>query len=143
MFIMNKENRILIKAAGGLVINKNGEILFMFRRGKWDLPKGKLDPGESLESCAKREVIEETGVSQLELVRFLLITEHVYEERRDLILKETHWWLMKANGDQPLIPQTEEDITELKWITPPDLKMVQQNTYPGILDVLRAGGYSV
>jgi 8-oxo-dGTP pyrophosphatase MutT (NUDIX family) len=143
MFIMNKENRILIKAGGGLVINKNGEILFMFRRGKWDLPKGKLDPGESLESCAKREVIEETGVSQLELVRFLLITEHEYEERGDLILKETHWWLMKTNGNQPLIPQTEEDITELKWIEPPDLKMVQQNTYPGILDVLRAGGYVV
>jgi 8-oxo-dGTP pyrophosphatase MutT (NUDIX family) len=143
MFIMNKENRILIKAGGGLVINKNGEILFMFRRGKWDLPKGKLDPGESLESCAKREVIEETGVSQLELVRFLLITEHEYKERGDLILKETHWWLMKTNGNQPLIPQTEEDITELKWIEPPDLKMVQQNTYPGILDVLRAGGYTV
>ena len=143
MFSMNKENRILIKAAGGLVINKNGEILFMFRRGKWDLPKGKLDPGESLESCAKREVIEETGVSQLELVRFLLITEHEYEDRGDLILKETHWWLMKTNGNQPLIPQREEDITELKWIEPPDLKMVQQNTYPGILDVLRAGGYSV
>jgi 8-oxo-dGTP pyrophosphatase MutT (NUDIX family) len=143
MFSMNKENRILIKAAGGLVINKNGEILFMFRRGKWDLPKGKLDPGESLESCAKREVIEETGVSQLELVRFLLITGHEYEEGGDLILKETHWWLMKTNGNQPLIPQTEEDITELKWIEPPDLKMVQQNTYPGILDVLRAGGYSV
>ncbi len=52
MFIMNKENRILIKAGGGLVINEKGEILFMFRRGKWDLPKGKLDPGESLESCA-------------------------------------------------------------------------------------------
>jgi 8-oxo-dGTP pyrophosphatase MutT (NUDIX family) len=143
MFSMNKENRILIKAAGGLVINNNGEILFMFRRGKWDLPKGKLDPGESLESCAKREVIEETGVSQLELVRFLLITEHEYEDRGDLILKETHWWLMKTNGNQPLIPQREEDITELKWIEPPDLKMVQQNTYPGILDVLRAGGYSV
>ena len=143
MFSMNKENRILIKAGGGLVINKNDGILFMFRRGKWDLPKGKLDPGESLESCAKREVIEETGVSQLELVRFLLITEHEYEERGDLILKETHWWLMKTNGNQPLIPQREEDITELKWIEPPDLKMVQQNTYPGILDVLRAGGYSV
>jgi ADP-ribose pyrophosphatase YjhB (NUDIX family) len=143
MFIMNKENRILIKAGGGLVINENGEILFMFRRDKWDLPKGKLDPGESLESCAKREVIEETGVSQLELVRFLLITEHEYEERGDLILKETHWWLMKTNGNQPLIPQTEEDITELKWIEPSDLKMVQQNTYPGILDVLKAGGYSV
>src|SRR5580704_13598268 len=103
---MNNENRILVKAAGGLVINENKEILFMFRRGKWDLPKGKLDPGESLESCAQREVKEETGISYLELLRFLLITQHEYEERGQVILKETHWWLMKANSNQKLIPQT-------------------------------------
>ena len=143
MLIMNKENRILVKAGGGLVINEKGEVLFIFRRGKWDLPKGKLDPGESLESCALREVIEETGVGQLEIIRFLLVTEHEYEEYGQFILKETHWWLMKTTGNQPLIPQTEEDITELKWIGPSDFKIVQQNTYPGILDVLRAGGYSV
>ena len=96
----------------------------MFRRGKWDLPKGKLDPGESLETCAQREVKEETGISHLELIRFLLVTEHEYEERGKLILKETHWWLMKTSGNQKLIPQTEEDITELKWIGPSDFKMV-------------------
>jgi 8-oxo-dGTP pyrophosphatase MutT (NUDIX family) len=140
---MNKENRILIKAGGGLVINEKCEVLFIFRRGKWDLPKGKLDPGESLESCALREVIEETGVGQLEIIRFLLVTEHEFVESGQVILKETHWWLMKTNGSQPLIPQTEEDITELKWIGPSDFKIVQQNTYTGILEVLRAGGYSV
>jgi 8-oxo-dGTP pyrophosphatase MutT (NUDIX family) len=143
MVIMNKKNRILVKAGGGLVLNEKGEVLFIFRRGKWDLPKGKLDPGESLESCALREVIEETGVAQLEIIRFLLVTEHEYEELGRVILKETHWWLMKTNGNQPLIPQTEEDITELKWIGPSDFKIVQQNTYPGILDVLRAGGYII
>jgi len=115
----------------------------MFRRGKWDLPKGKLDPGESLESCAQREVKEETGISHLELVRFLIVTKHEYEEDGQIISKETHWWLMKSNGNQILIPQTEEDITELKWIGPSDFKIVQQNTYPSILDVLRAGGFFI
>jgi len=140
---MNKENRILVRAGGGLVENEKAEVLFIFRRGKWDLPKGKLDPGETLETCALREVEEETGVGQLKLIKFLLITEHEYEESGQAILKETHWWLMKTSVNQPLIPQTEEDITELKWMGPPDFKIVQQNTYPGILDVLRAGGYSV
>jgi ADP-ribose pyrophosphatase YjhB (NUDIX family) len=133
----------VIKAAGGLVINENKEILFMFRRGKWDLPKGKLDPGESLESCAQREVKEETGISYVELIRFLLFTEHEYVEKGKTILKETHWWLMKTSGDQKLIPQTEEDITALKWIGPSDFKIIQKNTYPGILEVMRAGGYLI
>jgi 8-oxo-dGTP pyrophosphatase MutT (NUDIX family) len=137
---MNKENRILVQAAGGLVQNERGEVLFMFRRGKWDLPKGKLDPGETLESCALREVTEETGVGQLELIKFLLITEHEYEERGLAILKETHWYLMKTNGDQPLVPQAEEDISELRWIGPSDFKIVQRNTYPSIIEVLKAGG---
>jgi 8-oxo-dGTP pyrophosphatase MutT (NUDIX family) len=143
MPIMNKENRILIKAGGGLVENEKGEILFMFRKGKWDLPKGKLDPDESLAECALREVAEETGVSQLEIKKFLVVTEHEYEEMGKPILKETHWYLMKANGNQPLIPQTEEEITELKWLGPSGFKIVLENTYPGIIDVLKAGGYSI
>jgi 8-oxo-dGTP pyrophosphatase MutT (NUDIX family) len=137
---MDKENRMVIQAGGGLVENEKGEFLFMFRRGKWDLPKGKLDPGESLESCAIREVEEETGIRAIELKKFLLITEHAYTERGVALLKETHWWLMKTNGNQPLVPQTEEDITELRWIGRRDLKMVLQNTYPGIIEVLKAGG---
>lgn len=137
---MNKENRILVQAAGGLVQNERGEVLFMFRRGKWDLPKGKLDRGETLESCALREVTEETGVGQLKLIKFLLITEHEYEENGLAILKETHWYLMKTNGYQTLVPQVEEDISELRWIGPTDFKIVQRNTYPTIVDVLKAGG---
>jgi ADP-ribose pyrophosphatase YjhB (NUDIX family) len=136
---MENVNRVLIQAAGGLVINEKGEVLFMFRRGKWDLPKGKLDMGETLEACALREVAEETGLVQLELKKFLLVTEHEYEESGKPILKESHWYLMNAGSLQPLIPQAEEDITELKWIGHADFKIVEQNTYPAILDVLRAG----
>jgi 8-oxo-dGTP pyrophosphatase MutT (NUDIX family) len=140
---MDSQNRILIRAGGGLVKNEKNEVLFIFRRGKWDLPKGKLDEGETLEQCALREVEEETGVGQLELVRFLLITEHDYEERGKPILKETHWWLMKTIGNQPLIPQKEEDITEIRWIGPADFNLIKQNTYPAILDVLRMAGHSI
>jgi ADP-ribose pyrophosphatase YjhB (NUDIX family) len=140
---MNNENRIFIQAGGGLVLNEKGEVLFIFRRGKWDLPKGKLDPGETLEACALREVEEETGVDELKLIRFLLITEHEYEERGSVILKETHWYLMKTNSDQALVPQTEEDISELRWIGPANFRFIQRNTYPTILEVLKAGGFSL
>ena len=140
---MKKANRLVIQAGGGLVVNEAGEVLFMFRRGKWDLPKGKLDPGETLDACALREVEEETGVGHLKLIKFLMVTEHTYSERGRTILKETHWYQMETNSDQPLIPQAEEDITELRWIGPANFKIVVRNTYPVILDVLRAGGFSL
>jgi 8-oxo-dGTP pyrophosphatase MutT (NUDIX family) len=137
---MKEKNKVFIQAGGGLVENEKGEILFMFRKGKWDLPKGKLDPGESLEACALREVAEETGIGRLELKQFLLVTEHEYMEKGLPILKETHWYLMKSDSHQMLIPQTEEDITELRWIAPTDFNIVKRNTYPAILDVMQAGG---
>jgi 8-oxo-dGTP pyrophosphatase MutT (NUDIX family) len=140
---MDEKSRKTIMAGGGLVKNEKDEILFMFRRGKWDLPKGKLDPGESLEECAIREVREETGVGGLSIVKFLLVTEHEYEERGMWILKESHWYLMKASSQEPLIPQTEEDISELRWIAPDNFNIILQNTYPSIIDVLRAGGLSL
>ncbi len=132
--------KILLLAAGGLVQNEMGDILFMFRRGKWDLPKGKLDPGETLEECALREVEEETGVGQLELKKFLLQTLHEYEELGKVIEKKTHWYFMTTTSHQKLIPQTEEDITELRWIAPADFDIVLRNTYPAIVEVLRSGG---
>ncbi len=138
---MKDDNRIFIQAGGGLVENEQREVLFIFRRGKWDLPKGKLDRGETLEQCAIREVEEETGVGQLQLIRFLLITEHEYVERGKKILKETHWWLMKTGGSQTLVPQTEEDITEIKWVGSADFDVVLQNTYPAIVDVLKSAGF--
>jgi 8-oxo-dGTP pyrophosphatase MutT (NUDIX family) len=137
--IISKKNLIL--AAGGLVENEKGDILFMFRRGKWDLPKGKLDPGETLEECALREVEEETGVGQLEMKKFLLQTLHEYEELGKVIQKKTHWFLMTTTSLQSLVPQTEEDITDLRWIAPADFDIVLRNTYPAIVEVLRTGGH--
>lgn len=132
---------ILVQAAGGLIQNEKKELLFMFRRDKWDLPKGKLDKGETLAQCAVREVEEETGLKNVVLESPLLITYHTYDENGKHILKETHWYNMKVSGDPRLIPQAEEQITELKWIDGKHRGTVIGNTFPSVLDVLHAAGF--
>ncbi len=126
-----------IQAAGGIVQNEDGELLLIFRRGKWDLPKGKLDKGESLEDCAVREVEEETGLKQVKLVEPLLITYHTYHEGTKFILKESHWYSMKVSGQQELVPQTEEDILETKWVAADALEPYLKNSFPSVVDVLK------
>lgn len=126
-----------IQAAGGIVQNEDGELLLIFRRGKWDLPKGKLDKGESLEDCAVREVEEETGLKQVKLVEPLLITYHTYHEGTKFILKESHWYSMKVSGQQELVPQTEEDILETKWVAAESLEPYLKNSFPSVVDVLK------
>jgi 8-oxo-dGTP pyrophosphatase MutT (NUDIX family) len=127
-----------IQAAGGLVINEKDEILLIFRRGKWDLPKGKLDDGENLEDCAVREVEEETGLTKIKLISPLIITYHTYHEGSKFILKESHWYTMKVSGEQKLIPQTEEDIHEIKWALHSELDPYIKKAYPSVVDVLEA-----
>lgn len=132
---------ILIKAGGGLVINEANELLFIFRRGKWDLPKGKLDDGESIEECAVREIQEETGLQQVELKKHLVTTWHTYDESGHHILKETDWYLLSAAKDQALTPQTVEQITQIEWGSPENLHKYVSNTFPAIIDVLKEAGY--
>jgi 8-oxo-dGTP pyrophosphatase MutT (NUDIX family) len=131
----------VVQAAGGLVLNDEGDILMMYRRSTWDLPKGKLDPGETLETCAVREVQEETGLKDVKLKRLLLITYHTYDESGHHILKETYWYLLEAPGQQLLQPQTSEQITAIEWAKPGKLEKYIKNTFPSILDVLKEGGY--
>jgi 8-oxo-dGTP pyrophosphatase MutT (NUDIX family) len=126
----------LVKAGGGLVMNNNNDVLLIYRRGKWDLPKGKLDKGESIEDCAVREVMEETGLKNVVLESALLVTYHTYHEGTKFILKESHWYAMKVNGEEKLVPQTEEDIVEIKWVKPVDLKNYYKNAFPSVIDVL-------
>jgi ADP-ribose pyrophosphatase YjhB (NUDIX family) len=127
---------IVIQAAGGLVTNEKNEILLIFRRGKWDLPKGKLDPGEKLEDCAVREVEEETGLKNIELISPLIVTYHTYHEGSKYILKESHWYKMKVKGEQKLIPQAEEDIHEAIWVKNTELKPYMKKSFPSVVDVL-------
>ena len=133
---------VLVKAAGGLAGNGEGQYLFMVRRGKWDLPKGKLDPGETLEQCAVREVGEETGLQKVRLGAPLLVTYHTYDENGKHILKETHWFRMDADGNQIITPQQEEQITRLEWAGEKERAVIIKNTFPSIIDVMHAAGLS-
>ena len=128
----------VIKAAGGLVSDKANHTLFIFRRGKWDLPKGKLETGEDLETCAVREVEEETGLKDVKLSSLLLTTYHTYHENGKHILKESYWYDMQADGKQQLVPQVEEDIQEIKWVKKNELKEMLSNSFPSIIDVVVA-----
>ena len=129
----------LIQAGGGFVQNNNNEVLMMFRRGKWDLPKGKMDKKETFEECAIRETEEETGLEKITLISPLITSYHTYHEGTRYVLKETKWFKMKANGEQTLKPQTEEQITKLEWVSKADLKKYIDNSFPSVNDVLEAG----
>jgi 8-oxo-dGTP pyrophosphatase MutT (NUDIX family) len=126
----------LIEAAGGIVQNENKELLFILRKGKWDLPKGKLDKGEELVTCAEREIKEETGVENLKLKKSIGTTYHTYDEFGKHFLKISHWFFFITKGHQSLQPQTEEDITEIKWFLTKDIRTPMANTYPNIKDIL-------
>ena len=128
-----------IIAAGGLVLNDNGELLMIFRRGKWDLPKGKLDEGETIEACAVREVIEETGLANVEHGELIGITYHEYFDPylKEDVVKESHWYAMRARGEQSLTPQTEEDITEIKWVAGDALEKCLENSYANVVEIIR------
>jgi 8-oxo-dGTP pyrophosphatase MutT (NUDIX family) len=132
---MNKKK---ILAAGGVVENIKGELLMIYRRNKWDLPKGKLDKDEPIEQCALREVQEETGVKDLKIKFLTGITHHEYFDNytNEIVEKETHWYAMKTNGVPQLFPQTEEDITDIAWVAKEDIKNKLQNSYPSIVEVL-------
>jgi 8-oxo-dGTP pyrophosphatase MutT (NUDIX family) len=127
----------LVQAAGGLVKNKDGEILLIFRRGKWDLPKGKLDKNETILDCAIREVKEETGLTKVKTGKAIDITYHTYTEFGKHILKESHWYMMYVKGEEILTPQVEEGITEIRWVKKDDLKSYMNNTFPAIAGLLK------
>ncbi len=132
---MNKKK---IVAAGGLVINEKNEILFIFRRQHWDLPKGKLDEGETIEACAVREVQEETGLKKVEIISFLCKTYHEYFDKwiNEDVVKESWWYLMKSDSSQILIPQTEEDIEKIVWVDESVIGFYLNSSYPSIKEVL-------
>jgi 8-oxo-dGTP pyrophosphatase MutT (NUDIX family) len=110
-----KSNFTIIHAGGGLVFNQNHDLLLMKRLGKWDLPKGKIDPGETTEEGAKREVQEECGIEELSIKRYFKDTFHTYKLQGHRFLKVSHWYEMDTPFNGALVPQIEESITEVKW----------------------------
>lgn len=127
-----------IIAAGGIVVNPNKEILWIFRRGFWDLPKGKLEPNESIEACAIREVMEETGISNLVLGDLILTTTHQYYDTylNTEVEKTTYWYQMTTDIIQEGVPQTEEDIEAIAWVKKAEIAPYLAKTYENINQVM-------
>ncbi len=134
-----------IPAAGGVVVSAN-RLLFIFRRGKWDLPKGKIEAGENPQEAAIREVAEECGITGHEIVKKLPSTFHIYlsphmANQEEWIFKQTFWFEMAYSGNREGHPQTEEEITQIKWIPVHQLYEPYSNTFENlrqIIDLYRA-----
>jgi len=127
-----------VEAAGGVVRSSTGKVLVINRRGRWDLPKGKVDDGERTPETALREVGEETGLTDLTLGSKITETWHTYLLDGKPVLKKTTWYEMTYTGkEEAVTPQQEEDITEVLWLIPEDVTMILGNTYLSIIDVLR------
>lgn len=120
------------KAAGGKVLNANNEVLFIYRFDKWDLPKGKLDNGESVSECAVREVEEECGITNLQIIKPLETTYHIYKEKGKTIIKTTYWFLMQTDFDGELTPQSEEGIEQVVFKNEDEVELALENTYENI-----------
>lgn len=125
-----------IAAAGGVVQNSLGQVLTMHRLGWWDLPKGKVDAGETLDAAALREVAEETGLTDITLQNALPPSYHIYFQKGQWLLKTTHWFHMQVAGAPKLIPQTEEGISKVEWTPKAQLLSDQRRTYASIREVL-------
>lgn len=126
----------LIEAAGGVVKNRDGKYLFIYRNDKWDLPKGKIEKGEKTKVAAVREVEEECGITVSKLGDKICKTYHVYIHREEVVLKKTHWYKMKYSGNQKLKPQKEEGITDVRWFKKKNTNTIAENTFSSIMDVL-------
>jgi ADP-ribose pyrophosphatase YjhB (NUDIX family) len=119
-------------AGGGKVFNDKGEILFIYRNDKWDLPKGKAEKKETIEETSVREVEEETGVEGLKITKPLDTTYHIFKRNGRYKIKITYWFEMKTNYDGKLNPQENEGITKVAWLNKEESKKALENSYANI-----------
>ncbi len=127
-----KEKIPVNKAGGGLVYNKKGEVLFIFRNGKWDLPKGGIEKGEDITETALREVEEETGVTGLVIKKKLQKTYHIFKRNGRYKLKVTHWFEMKTNFEGTPVGQANEGIEKAVWLNPEEVKEALKHSFENI-----------
>ncbi len=129
-----------VLAGGGIVRNATGEVLFIYRKKKWDLPKGKAEKGETIAQTAVREVMEECGITvTLDETEVFKNTYHVYREGSKWVLKKSVWFLMHLNSDSPEpVPQIEEDIERIVWVHPENFESVYSNSFHNIIDLCKA-----
>ncbi|WP_010257524.1 NUDIX hydrolase [Myroides injenensis] len=127
-----KEKIPVQKAGGGVVFNPKGEVLFILRSGKWDLPKGGIEKNEEMEETAVREVEEETGVSGLKIVRKLPKTYHIFKRNGKYKLKITTWYEMSTKFEGELVGQTEEGIEKVAWLNKEQIREAMDNSYENI-----------
>ncbi|MFR9651552.1 MAG: NUDIX domain-containing protein [Rikenellaceae bacterium] len=125
----------LVDAAGG-VVKRDGQALLIFRNGRWDLPKGHWEQGETMEQCAIREVEEETGVESITIEHHLVTTLHFYNMRGVWELKSTHWYAMSSDCHSDLTPQNEEGIEIAEWVELPLLRQRVEGSFPTVRCVI-------
>ena len=119
-------------AGGGKVFNEQGEVLFIYRNDKWDLPKGKAESKETIDKTAIREVEEETGVQGLSIKKPLEMTYHIFKRNGKYKIKVTYWFEMKTTYNGSLTPQEKEGITKVKWLNPEQITKAMDNSYANI-----------
>ena len=125
-----------IEAAGGIVVNDDDELLLIYRLNKWDLPKGKIEKNELIETCAIREIEEECGIHGHLIKRELCSTYHTYHDKKQLCIKQTYWFELSYSGIKKCKPQIEEDISQVLWVKTSELQQYLSNTYPSVIDVI-------
>ncbi len=128
----------LLEAAGGLVFNKRNDLLMIHRFGRWDFPKGHVEKNEPISQAAIREVTEETGAKNLTISQKLNCTYHMYDNHGDLVIKKTHWYLMKTNYTKSLIPQLEEDILAAVWVPNYAIQEYMETSYPALKELIES-----
>ncbi|MBL7951735.1 MAG: NUDIX domain-containing protein [Flavobacteriales bacterium] len=133
-----QDDNVFVLAAGGLVRDEVGRLLAIKRLGKWDLPKGKVEKGEGVDTGAVREVQEECGLRAVVLIKPVISTWHTYERKGKQHLKRTEWFLMRASSEEELTAQSEEDIEEVRWLDEAGVRMMEADTYPSLIPVLKA-----